>query len=104
MRNASPHQAAEQAVGSTVADLQRRWRVGQDKILGWIRRGELRALNVATAVCARPRYVVTPDALAEFEGRRASGPPPKPRRRPRQTGLVDYYPDGPAEQEGGRRE
>jgi hypothetical protein len=21
--------------------------------------------------------------------------PPKPRRRPRQTGEVDYYPDGP---------
>jgi hypothetical protein len=38
------------ATGYTVADLMRRWRVGQDKILGFIRTGKLRALNLATNI------------------------------------------------------
>jgi hypothetical protein len=89
--------------GSTVADLARRWRVGEDKIRGWIAKGELKATNTATTLCGRPRWVISADAVAEFERRRASGPAPKPRRRPRQTGLVDYFPDTPAERQGGGR-
>jgi hypothetical protein len=99
-----PDAAPSPARGLTVADLAARYRVSPDKVRAWIDRGELRAVNTAAVLCARPRWVVSPDALAEFERRRAGGPPPKPRRRPRQTGLVDYYPDGPAEQEGSRRE
>jgi hypothetical protein len=91
-------------VGLTVADLARRWRVGEDKIRSWIAKGELKATNTATTLCGRPRWVVSADAVAEFERRRASSPAPKPRRRPRQTGLVDYFPDTPDERIGGERE
>jgi excisionase family DNA binding protein len=77
--------------GLTVPDLARRLRVGQDKVRGWIRRGELRAINTAAALCGRPRWVVQPDALAEFEARRTASVPPKPARRRRLT-VRDYYP------------
>ena len=84
---------ASYAAGLTVRDLARRYRVGEDKIRGWIRCGEMRAVNTATALCGRPRWVVSPDALAEFERRRVSGPIPQPKRPRKKTGIVDYFPD-----------
>ena len=85
---------ATAARGLTVRDVARRYRVGEDKVRGWIRRGELRAINTAAVLCGKPRWVVTPEALAEFERRRTGGAPPKPaRRRRRRTEIVDYYPD-----------
>ena len=90
----TPTAAATPANGLTVADVARRYRVSEDKVRGWIRRGELRAVNTAAALCGRPRFVITPEALARFERARAAGQPPKqPRRRHKRTGLVDYYPD-----------
>lgn len=80
------------APGLTVADVAKRYRVSPDKVRAWIGRGELAAINTAAALCGRPRWVVTPDALAEFEGRRVGGPPPKPARRRRKREMVDYYP------------
>src|SRR5262245_49153323 len=79
--------------GFTVADVARRYRVGEDKVRAWIKRGELRAINTSAVACARPRFVVPPEALAEFERARACGPPPKPRRKRRRPYQVDYYPD-----------
>jgi transposase len=79
--------------GLTVADVARRYRVSPDKIRAWIRRGELRAINTADALSGKPRFVVTTDALAEFEKRRTTTPTPKPQRRKRQPQLIDFYPD-----------
>jgi len=79
--------------GLTVKEFARRYRVGEDKVRGWIRRGELRAVNTATALCGKPRWVIPFDALAEFENRRAGGSPPKPPRRKRRTVKIDYFPD-----------
>jgi hypothetical protein len=79
--------------GLTVADLVLRYRVSPDKIRAWINRGELSAVNTATALCGRPRWVVNPDSLAAFEQRRASSPPPQPQKRKKKTGFVDYFPD-----------
>ncbi len=80
--------------GYTVRDVARRYRVSPDKVRAWIARGELRAVNTSTALCGRPRWVVSPDALAEFERRRAGGPPPpKPRRQRRPAQQIDFYPD-----------
>jgi hypothetical protein len=74
-------------------DLCRRWRVGLEKVMGWIRRGELRALDLSSSRSGRPRFVVTPEALAEFEARRATTPTPKTVRRKKRTSGVDFYPD-----------
>jgi excisionase family DNA binding protein len=79
--------------GLTVRDVARRYRVGEDKVRAWIARGELRAVNTAAMLCGRPRWVVSPDALAEFERRRTGGPPPKLKRARRKTAEIDFYPD-----------
>ncbi len=79
--------------GLTVADVARRYRVSPDKVRAWIARGELRAINTASALCGKPRWVIPPDALAEFERRRAGGPPPNPTRKRKRTAQVDYFPD-----------
>jgi Helix-turn-helix domain len=78
--------------GLTVADVARRYRVGEDKVRAWIARGELVAVNTASALCGRPRWVILPDALTAFERRRAGSVPPKPKRQKRTT-AIDYYPD-----------
>jgi hypothetical protein len=77
----------------TVRDLARRYRVGPDKVRRWIAHGEIRAINTASVLCSRPRWVVIPDALAAFERRRASNPPPMPKKNRIKTSVVDYYPD-----------
>lgn len=81
------------AIGLTVADVARRYRVGEDKVRSWIAKGELKAINTATVLCGKPRFVVLPDHLAEFEKLRAAGPAPKPQRRKRPTQPIDFYPD-----------
>jgi hypothetical protein len=79
--------------GLTVSDVARRYRVGEDKVRGWIARGELPAINTAAVVAGKPRWVVTAEALAAFERQRAGGPPPKAPRRRRKMHQIDYFPD-----------
>lgn len=101
MRSAAPAtephaslSTASLANGLTVRDVARRYRVSPDKVRAWIARGELAAINTATVLCGKPRWVVTQDALAAFEKRRAGGPTPKPpRQRKRRLAMTDYYPD-----------
>jgi hypothetical protein len=81
------------ARGLAVADVARRYRVSPERVRGWIARGELRALNTRDVRCARPRYVIPPEALADFERGRSAGPAPKPPRKKKRTVRVDYYPD-----------
>jgi hypothetical protein len=83
---------ARPACGLTVADVAARYRVGADKVRLWIARGELSAINTAAALCGRPRWVITPEALAAWERSRQAGPPPKPTRRRKRTAMVDFYP------------
>jgi hypothetical protein len=84
---------ADARTGLTVREVARRYRVSPDKVRGWIKRGELTAINTAAALSHKPRWVITIDALTAFERRRTSAPPqPAPRRR-RPAGQTDYYPD-----------
>ncbi len=83
---------AEPARGFTVADLCRRWKVGADKIHGFLRKGELVGVNLATNTSGRPQWRIPPEAVREFERRRTSAPTPKPaRRRRRAAQAVDYF-------------
>jgi hypothetical protein len=88
------------ADGFTVSELCRRWRIGPDKIRGFLRRGELVGVNVATNLHGRPLWRITLEAVERFEQRRSSAPPPKPERRRKRSYAVDYFPDGA---EGGGR-
>jgi Helix-turn-helix domain len=83
---------ADPAAGLTVADVAARYRISPDKVRAFIRRGELRAVNTAAAMCGKPRFVIPPDALAEFERRRNAAPPPKPARRRRRPDEEDFFP------------
>ena len=79
--------------GFTIADVAARYRVGPDKVRAWVRRGDLAAINTASALCGRPQLRITPEALAAFERRRTVGPQPAAQRRRRRTAGVDFYPD-----------
>jgi hypothetical protein len=79
--------------GYTVADLCRRWKVGADKVRGFLRRGELVGVNVASGLSGKPQWRITPESVERFEQRRSAAPPAKPTRRRRRKELIDYYPD-----------
>ena len=73
-------------------DVAGRYRVGVAKVHGWIKRGELRAVNVASDLNKRPQWAITAEAMAEFETRRASQPTPKtPQRRKSKNNVKDYF-------------
>ncbi|HEX5271458.1 MAG TPA: helix-turn-helix domain-containing protein [Gemmataceae bacterium] len=82
------------ARGLTVRDVAKRYRVSPERVRGWIRRGELAALNTADRRLGKPRLVVTPEALERFErGRQATTEVKVPHRRTRRAaGVIDFYP------------
>jgi hypothetical protein len=70
-----------------------RYRVSPDRVRALIRAGKLRALNLAASRVARPKFVIPPEAVREFEAAHSAAPPPKAARRKRASGMVDYFPD-----------
>src|SRR5262245_51650148 len=64
--------------------------VSSDKILGWIRRGELVAVNVAKRPERRPRWRISNDELQRFLRARQSQPVPAARRARRDDGPVFF--------------
>ncbi len=77
----------------TVKEVCERYGVGEHTVLGWIRTGELRAINCGRRPGAKkPRWRITTEALAAFELRRTlSPPPPRTRRKKRQAQVVEFY-------------
>jgi hypothetical protein len=68
--------------------------VSPEKIIHFIRRGELRASNITADPSGRPRYVITPEALEAFLASRQPNPPAhRPRRRRKEANEVDYLSD-----------
>lgn len=63
--------------------IAKRYGIKPVKVLAWIAAGELVAVNVAERSNGRPRWRVSPEALADFERRRSSRPAAQPRRNPR---------------------
>lgn len=77
----------------SVRDLCDRYGVGEHTVLGWIRSGELRAINVGRKQGAKkPRWRITEEALQAWELLRTP-PPPLPRapRRKRPEGVIEFY-------------
>jgi hypothetical protein len=67
-----------------VREVTERLSVKEGIILGWIRDGTLRAVNVAASTAGRPRWRIAPEALADLMAARASATP-APRQRRRRT-------------------
>jgi excisionase family DNA binding protein len=82
-------------MGSTlsVRDVCERYGVSEHTVLGWIRSGELRAVNVGRRPGGKkPRWRVTEAALTAFERLRTpTPPPPRARRRTRPTDVIPFY-------------
>lgn len=81
-RNLTPPQIAEQ------------FGVAVEKVIAWIKSGELAAMNLANRGCRRPRYSITPDALDAFKQSRqviphSVAPTRRVRRKP--AGNVREY-------------
>jgi len=77
----------------TPPELARLGGISPDKVLTWIRRGELRAINVATGRNGRPRYLIDIADVQAFESRRVIVAPTelKPRRKSNQPGLIEFF-------------
>jgi excisionase family DNA binding protein len=77
----------------SVHDLCERYGVSEHTVLGWIRSGELRAVNVGRRPGSKkPRWRVTAEALAAFEtARTPTPPPPRARRRKRPADVIEFY-------------
>lgn len=79
----------------TVKDIQAKYGVTEHTVLGWLRSGELRGVNVGRKPGAKkPRWRISSEALAQFElARESGGPAPAKARRKKQTaGVIEFYP------------
>ena len=70
----------------------RRWKCKPAKVIGFIRSGELRAFDISTTPgVGRPKYLITMEAILEFEQRRQPKPPPTKRKRRRpSTDVIQF--------------
>jgi excisionase family DNA binding protein len=79
--------------GLTPREVAAYLRIGPDRVRAMIARGELGAVDVTPRRRGRPRYIVLPHHLAEWERARQVAPPPKTPPRRRGSGRIDYFPD-----------
>lgn len=77
----------------TPPDIARRLRVRRDKVLGWIRSGELRAADVSQHRGSRPRWRVHQRDLGDFLDRRVARSPVKTSARTRESSMdvVEFF-------------
>lgn len=73
-------------------EIAKRYAVDPHKVLSWIRRGTLRAIDVSTSTGGRPRYRISPADLAAFELSRTVQPPtPRMRRRRADPNVIQFF-------------
>ena len=76
----------------TPPNLARRWGVKSDKIIAFIRAGELRAFDISLHPgVGKPRYRIPLDSIVEFESRRSGQNAPVTPRRKRNTHAVIQF-------------
>ena len=76
----------------TPPEVARIWGVSADKILGWIRSGELRAIDASQSRGQRPRFLIDVKDLDDFESRRSVvSSLKKPTQRHRRDHKVTEY-------------
>jgi transposase len=75
-----------------IREIRERYGVGEHTVLGWIRRGELLAIDVSRRQGGRPKWRISEQALADFESLRTfTIAQPKKRRRKRAVDLIEFY-------------
>ena len=78
---------------ATTAQVARDLGVNQSKVLGWIKRGELAAVNVANRANGRPRWRIPAASFEAFVARRSAAPTPKVTRRRKspQKHIIEFF-------------
>jgi len=76
----------------TVSDVARLVRVDVHTVLSWVKRGELRAVNVGSGR-TKPRYRISTDAFDLWQAARTVEPPVRNARRKRQPNqhVIEFY-------------
>jgi hypothetical protein len=82
----------------TPPELAARWGVAPEKILFWIRAGELRAIDASLLRGSKkPRFLIDESDIEAFEAaRQVAAPLPTPRRRKKKTlptGFIRHFRD-----------
>gem|GEM_PF-1821054 len=76
----------------SVRDICERYAVGEHTVLAWIKRGELKGIDVSRRLGGKPRWRITAEALAAFEQLRTPTPPMPPvKRNRRRADVVEFY-------------
>ena len=77
----------------TPPQLAKLWGLDVIKVVRWIKSGELRAINGATDIRRRPKFLIDKRDIEAFEQARViSGPAPRsPRRKRSAPGAKEYF-------------
>lgn len=79
----------------TPPKLAQRWGVKPEKVIAFIRSGELRAFDISKHPgVGKPRFRISPEAVADFENHRESQQArskPQKRSRARESGEINYF-------------
>jgi hypothetical protein len=79
----------------TPPQVAERMGVKPSKVIGWIRAGELEAINAASSMAKQPRFRISLKALEQFEKNRTVSPPPKQQRtkhlREKPSDFIEYF-------------
>jgi excisionase family DNA binding protein len=77
----------------SIRQIAERFAVGQHTVLGWIKSGELTAVNVSRRPGCKPHWRITSEALQAFELLRSAQPvESQPRRRRKKSGdAIAFY-------------
>ena len=91
-----PRRVKQPFVARTVVSppkLAKRWGIDPEKVLGWVRSGELKAFDASAVQGGRPRYLIDEADIADFVRRRTVSATPKSviRRPRRPTGATEYF-------------
>ena len=78
----------------TPKDVAGRYGCNLSKIIYWLKTGQLQGINIAADNGKRPRWRISPEAVAAFEASRSPSPPaapaPRQRRQKRDPSFVEY--------------
>ncbi len=77
----------------TPPQLAKRWGISPEKVIAWIKRGELAAIDVSATRGGRPRYRIDETDIADFEqSRRVVTELPRPSpRKPRGNDTIEFF-------------
>ncbi len=75
-------------------EIATRYQVGVTKVLGWIRSGQLKAIDVsATGDGTKPRWRIMQPEVEAFEQRRSSGGADQSKRRTKRRSIAEGIED-----------